>query len=100
MPAVTSHAAERGVVRVPHGAEVALSCGRGHFLELPRAALVARCDAGRYSVAGAARPLLELGCQRDVIEDVDHTVRAHAMSSESVSCLLLSIERISRNVFG
>lgn len=77
MPLVTSHRASNGSVLVPHGDEVSLSCGAGRLLAYPtRAAVTARCDAGRYRVPGdaALRHLLELGCQEDVFEDVLHTV--------------------------
>lgn len=77
MPAVTSHAARAGAVRVPHGEEAALSCGAGHFLLYARPVLAVRCDGGRWRVGadGALRSLFDLGCQEDVLEDVEHAVQ-------------------------
>ncbi|XP_041987004.1 uncharacterized protein LOC121738820 [Aricia agestis] len=77
MPLVTSARAADGTVRAAPGDELALSCGAGRFAAYPlRADLTVRCDAGRYRVAhdAALLSLLDLGCQENVYEDVQHSV--------------------------
>ncbi|XP_047026984.1 uncharacterized protein LOC124635206 isoform X1 [Helicoverpa zea] len=77
MPQVTSPRAAAGTVRVPPGAELALSCAPGAFLAYPlQRQLAARCEAGRYRVLhdAALRHILDLGCQESIFEDVLHQV--------------------------